>query len=102
MKLLIKFPTRQRKNLFFSTLGKYISMASGKHEIEFVISMDENDEIMNTPEVREKIDDLAAGGSDIKYFYGQSATKIEAINADMDKASNNWDMILPEISVCFS
>lgn len=93
MKLLIKFPTRQRRDMFFSTLGKYISMASGKHEIEFIISMDENDETMNTPEVRQRLDKLVAEGNDIKYFYGQSTTKIEAINADMEKASDNWDML---------
>ena len=93
MKLLIKFPTRQRKALFFSTLQKYITMASGKHEIEIIVSMDENDETMNNPEVRQKLDDLVAAGNDIKYFYGHSTNKIEAINADMDKASDDWDMV---------
>lgn len=93
MKLLIKFPTRQRPKLFFETLEKYIRMASGKHYIEIVVSMDENDETMNNDAVRARLDALIAGGSDIKYFYGNSTCKIEAINADMDKSSNDWDMV---------
>ncbi len=93
MKLLIKFPTRQRPALFFETLSKYISMSSGLHQIEYVISMDEDDVSMNNEQVRDRLNGLIDGGVDIKYFYGNSKTKIEAINADMDKASDDWDMV---------
>lgn len=93
MKLLIKFPTRQRPTMFFDTLHRYISMASGKHKIEFVISMDNDDSTMNVEAVRKRLNNLIQDGVDIKYFYGDSKTKIEAINADMDKASDDWDMV---------
>jgi hypothetical protein len=93
MKLLIKFPTRQRPELFFKTLEKYIAMASGRHQIEILVSMDEDDALMNNDVVREKLDRIKASGNDLKYFYGNSSTKIEAINADMDKASDDWDMV---------
>ena len=93
MKLLIKFPTRQRPTLFFDTLAKYINMASGKHQIEFIISMDSDDNVMNTNAVRSRLDDLILQGVDIKYFYGNSTSKIQAINADMDKASDDWDLL---------
>lgn len=93
MKLLIKFPTRQRPTMFFDTLSKYITMASGKHDIEYVISMDEDDNTMNNDAVRKRLNILKENGIDIKYFYGNSKTKIEAINADMDKASDDWDMV---------
>jgi hypothetical protein len=93
VKLLIKFPTRQRPALFFETLSKYISMSSGLHQIEYVISMDEDDVSMNNEQVRDRLNGLIDGGVDIKYFYGNSKTKIEAINADMDKASDDWDMV---------
>ena len=93
MKLLIKFPTRQRPTMFFDTLSKYITMASGKHHIEYIISMDEDDGTMNNDAVRKRLETLKENGIDIKYFYGNSKTKIEAINADMDKASDDWDMV---------
>jgi hypothetical protein len=93
MKLLIKFPTRQRPTLFFDTLSKYITMASGKHSLEFVISMDNDDNTMNNDAVRKRLDALIKGGADLKYSYGDSKTKIQAINADMEKASADWDMV---------
>ena len=93
MKLLIKFPTRQRPTMFFDTLQKYITMSSGKHQIEYIISMDRDDDTMNNDLVRNRLDAIIAGGADLKYFYGDSRTKIEAINADMDKASDDWDMV---------
>jgi hypothetical protein len=93
MKLLIKFPTRERPELFFKTLEKYIAMASGRHEIEIIVSMDNDDKLMNNEAVRERLERIRANGNDLKYFYGNSSTKIEAINADMDKASDNWDMV---------
>lgn len=93
MKLLIKFPTRQRPTMFFDTLQKYINMSSGKHHIEYVISMDEDDSTMNNDAVRSRLNALIASGIDLKYFYGNSKTKIEAINADMEKASDDWQMV---------
>ena len=93
MKLLIKFPTRQRPTMFFDTLGKYITMSSGKHEIEYIISMDEDDNTMNNEAVQKRLKTLIENGINIKYFYGNSKSKIEAINADMDKASPDWDMV---------
>jgi len=93
VKLLIKFPTRQRPALFFETLSKYILMSSGLHQIEYVISMDEDDVSMNNEQVRDRLSGLMDSGVDIKYFYGNSKTKIEAINADMEKASADWDMV---------
>lgn len=93
MRLLIKFPTRQRPELFFKTLEKYIAMASGKHHIEIIVSMDEDDKLMNNDVVIEKLERIKSGGTDLKYFYGHSENKIEAINADMDKASDKWDMV---------
>lgn len=68
-------------------------MSSGKHQIEYIISMDRDDDTMNNDPVRNRLDAIIAGGADLKYFYGDSKTKIEAINADMDKASDDWDMV---------
>jgi hypothetical protein len=93
VKLLIKFPTRQRPVLFFETLSKYISMSSGLHQIEYVISMDEDDVSMNNEQVRDRLNGLIDSGVDIKYFYGNSKTKIEAINADMEKSSGDWELV---------
>jgi hypothetical protein len=51
--------------------------------------MDENDTEMNCSFVREVLNQY----DDVLYFYGNSKTKIEAINTDIDKIKN-WDIIL--------
>ena len=80
-KLVIKFPTRGRPEKFKKVLQKGIDYLSGKHEIRYVITMDEDDTTMNTNEMREWLD---SRGVDIKYNYGQSKTKIQACNADLE------------------
>lgn len=93
MHLLVKFPTRSRQKKFFETLSEYMRLASGRHHIEWVISMDSDDLSMNNEEVKETFDKMIAFGTDLKYFYGNSTTKIQAINADMDKANPYWEVL---------
>ena len=81
--ILIKFPTRSRPEKFKAVLRKYIDYLSGKHDIRFVITMDSDDESMNTPGIREFFDETARHVS-LVYHYGNSQTKIEAINADLE------------------
>jgi hypothetical protein len=80
-KLIIKFPTRNRPDKFKKVLQLYIDGLSGKHDVKFVITMDEDDSTMNTPEVKEWLNSLPVN---IKYNYGNSKSKIEAVNADLE------------------
>jgi hypothetical protein len=89
MKLLIKFPTRNRKNKFLLTLRKYYNFLSKKHNVYFLITMDEDDHEMNNDDVREILNSY----ENLKYFYGNSKTKIEAVNNDLDKIED-WDIVL--------
>jgi len=82
-RLVIKFPTRNRPDKFKTVFSKYMSFLSGRHDVRFVVSMDENDATMNTPEMREWFE-TRRRNADIKYCYGHSKTKIQACNADMD------------------
>jgi len=79
--IIIKFPTRSRPEKFKKVLTKYIDYLSGDHNVKFVITMDEDDVSMNTPEMREWLDSLDVP---MKYNYGHSKNKIEACNADME------------------
>ena len=83
IRILIKFPTRSRPKKFKDVLGKYIDYLSGKHDIRFVITMDKDDKSMNNAEMRAFLDDTAKRVSLI-YHYGDSKTKIEAVNADLE------------------
>ncbi len=89
MKLLIKFPTRGRKNKFFNTLKKYESFLSKKIDYHFLVSMDIDDIEMNSDEVRSILDTF----KNLSYFYGESKSKIEAVNRDIEKYYD-WNIIL--------
>lgn len=80
-RLLIKFPTRNRPEKFKKVLQLYIDGLSGKHDVKFVISMDSDDSTMNNDEIKNWLNSLSVK---IKYNYGNSKSKIEAVNADLE------------------
>jgi hypothetical protein len=89
MKLLIKFPTRNRKTKFLTTLRKYYNFLSKKNDVTFLITIDEDDLEMNNDFVKEILNTY----DNLIYFYGDSKTKIEAVNKDLDKIKD-WDIVL--------
>ncbi len=88
MKLLIKFPSRARREIFKNTFNLYYSKLSGKHEVEFRVTMDVDDSNMNMPEVIEFLDSK----KNITYCYGNSNSKVSAINANMEDVE--FDVLL--------
>jgi hypothetical protein len=80
--LVIKFPTRNRPLLFRTNLEKYISLLSSNHQASFIISMDTDDETMNNDEMRDWLFEISTK-IDLKFNFGDSKSKVEAINADM-------------------
>ena len=80
-KLLIKFPTRGRVVKFFNTLNKYYELLSGKCNVEFLITCDIDDITMNNSEVIDRLKTYA----NLEVEYGNSKTKIEAINAGVSQ-----------------
>lgn len=92
LKLLIKFPTRGRTKKFFEVLDLYYNKAQDKETIAFAITCDVDDVTMNNPEVIQKLDSYK---KKCKFFYnfGHNKTKIQAINADMEKFEG-WDILL--------
>jgi hypothetical protein len=89
MRLLIKFPTRGRREKFFSVLDKYYSHLSDLDNTTFLISLDKDDTQMNNTEVDNKL----KGYKNLKYFYGSSKNKVDAVNRDINKI-NDWDIVL--------
>ena len=89
MKLLVKFPTRGRNFKFFDTLDKYYNKLSGKRDVTFLITLDSDDTTMNNKETI----GLLSNYHNLHYYFGESKTKIEAVNADIEKISE-WDVIL--------
>lgn len=90
MKLLIKFPSRGRPGKFMSVFNTYRKMLSGNREVSFLLSFDEDDSTMNNFGMRNWLKTL---GSNVHYHFGNSKTKIQACNADLDKAPE-FDVVL--------
>ena len=87
MRILFKYPTFRRPSWFKSTLQKYYDMLSEKHEYEFLITLNEDDETMTNSRMRSFMESF----SHLGYKIGNHKTKIEAINADMD--SKDFDIL---------
>jgi len=88
MKILIKFPTRGRREMFFKTLDLYYKNLHDLDNTRFIITCDEDDESMNNDEVKQKF----LKYKNLEFYYGKSKTKIEAINNDI--YDENFDIIL--------
>jgi hypothetical protein len=78
LKLLIKFPTRNRPEKFFSILDKYY-LNLRDNNFEFIISCDVEDITMNNSIVRGKLDTYPH----LKYYFKDNKSKVEAINNDI-------------------
>jgi hypothetical protein len=89
MKILVKFPTRGRKNKFFNVLKKYQSFANDVDNITFLISIDEDDIEMNNPDSL----DILSSFKNCNVVIGKSDSKIHAVNRDIDKIKD-WDIVL--------
>jgi hypothetical protein len=89
MKLLIKFPTRNRKNKFFKVLKQYQNLCEDFDNTFFLITLDNDDETMKPYEVS----DIFGTFKNIKVVYGNSDSKIHAINRDIELV-DEWDIVL--------
>jgi len=90
MKLLIVFPTRGRRDKFFTTLDTYYSTLSDISSIHFHISLDDDDIEMNRDDVREKLN----GYLNLTYTYGEHLDKIPKFNRDIHSVSYAWDIVI--------
>lgn len=87
MKILYKYPTRQRSLKFLRCISSYYDLMRGD-DYEFVVSIDDDDREMHSPEVMS----LMKGMSNLTVRSGNNKTKIEAINADIP--TGEWDILV--------
>lgn len=90
MRILVKYPTRSRPEIFLSTLTDYVKKAENNSKILYLISCDEDDLTMNE-DVIKKATDLPAN---ILIKKGVGKNKIEACNRDINDLKIGWDIVL--------
>ena len=86
MKILYKYATHGRPQLFFEILDLYIDMMGGRHEYEFIVSINQDDPSMNSPDIDVRLAHVKY--KNVRVFKGMHADKIDAINADMQHAED--------------
>ena len=89
MKLLIKFPTRGRKQKFFKVFKQYQNLCEDLDNIHFLVTLDNDDDDMKPSEVEEIFNTF----KNVKVIYGNSTSKIHAINRDIEMVGD-WDIVL--------
>jgi hypothetical protein len=87
LKLLIKFPTRERPEKFFEVLDLYYHLL-GSNNYEFVISCDTDDVTMNNSKVLSRLESY----KNLTVCIGDNKSKVEAINSDLD--NKEFDILL--------
>jgi hypothetical protein len=80
MKLLIKFPTRNRPNKFLKTLVRYVDYLDDK-TTKIVVTCDNDDITMKDDYIKE----VVLNYGNVELLSGNHKSKIEAVNADLDK-----------------
>lgn len=102
MKLVIKYPTRNRPAQFKALMENYIKLLSGKHEVLFILSMDNDDPTMNNAGMAEWLERFSSltvkehPTVSIQWYFGTSKNKVEACNADMDNVSGDVLMMIAD------
>ena len=90
-RLLIKFPTRQRPDLFKRTVQTYVDNLADPENTRFLFTFDTDDTTME----REWVDPfLASLGVGYTRRWGVSKSKVDAINRDLNEYDYPWDILL--------
>ena len=78
--ILVKLPVRSRREKLFTILRAWSELASRRHYVRFLVSIDHDDVELNRPDVLANL----ASFHDLKYTIGFSTTKIEAVNDGLE------------------
>jgi hypothetical protein len=84
-RILLKYPTRSRPELFKATMDRYLQTAEG--ELNVVLTIDHDDRSMRTPDIQ---DFIRERGIDCQI--GNAKSKIQAIN--MHIPEEGWDILV--------
>lgn len=89
MHILYNFATRSRKDKAFACIDNIISL-SRTDNYHIHLTLDVDDDTMNTTEVRDKI---ASYGDKVSAHWGISHSKVSAINRDIGLCGDEWQIL---------
>lgn len=90
VRLLVKFPTRARPVKFLACLDRWLSLLSGKHPVEFVVSADDDD--IDTAAVVSEVLRRSTDRRPVRVVVGPPMGKIDAVNRDL--TGRSFDILI--------
>ena len=94
MRILLKLPTRSRPRSALTTLKQYLELANNLDLLGICVSCDNDDETMNNTFVKDEMMRMMEFVAWKGVFFGNNQTKIEAVNADIQRVPWAWDIIV--------
>ena len=94
MKILLKCPTRSRPERVKNTIKKYIELCNRPHLLGVCISADVDDTTMRSESIQDNLRQITCDLAWFNIFYSENKSKIEAVNADMEKIDWEWDIVV--------
>ena len=88
-KIIVKLPTKKRKEKFFSTIDIFYNLCLDIENIHFLITLDDDDDEMNNEEVKTKLSSY----KNLTYYFDHSTSKLYATNRDLEKYTD-WDIMV--------
>jgi len=89
MKVLVKFPTRERRVKFLTTLGVY-QRTKKNSDTRFLITLDSDDSQMNCDSAK----NLLSMWGNMDVVFGISGSKVIACNRDLNEHAKPWDIVV--------
>jgi len=88
MEILIKYPSRGRPDRFFKGMDSVVNNIRDDERFRILVTADSDDESMVA--VKTRIESYP----NTKVIYGQSNSKIHAVNRDFDLIKYEWDIVI--------
>ena len=119
MNILVKWPTRGRPDRFIANLRQWRRLESGRHQVRYLISIDQDDALMTAPAMQRQLTELnalvrigpggrskvAACNSDTSEYLSESGFDAQTLilaSDDMHPMLGGWDdVIAAKMLQCF-
>jgi hypothetical protein len=88
-RILVKFPSRERPQRFLEVLQGFVDKCADRDNVQWLFSFDQDDRSMVG-----MVDHITALGIRATVVEGWSRSKVHAINRDIDKVTDPWDILL--------
>lgn len=90
-KILIKYASRSRPQWFRKAIANIYSTVSDRENLSILVTYDEDDMTMNNPSMLQFMEEHEGLSS---WRKGKSESKVHAINRDLDKVIDFWDILV--------